>query len=190
MVDRAIRAEKADLRERAQANRVGLEVDSDRVCRGLAHFIVGLRPGWIVLFDAMAGEPDLASLLEADLGRDFALTRTPDEGRVLSVHPVRAPREVHRFGYSQPVADAPIVADGDIAAVCVPALAFDRHGGRLGFGAGFYDRFLARLAPGVVRIGVTNGFIVDRIPSEPHDIPMTHLAGEFGVVALPLDTLP
>ena len=79
-----------------------------------------------------------------------------------------------------------MVADDRIAAVLVPGLAFDRHGGRLGFGAGYYDRFLARLDFSVPRIGVSDGFIVDRIPVESFDIPMTHLATEAGVMELPL----
>ncbi|HEX2031796.1 MAG TPA: 5-formyltetrahydrofolate cyclo-ligase [Actinomycetota bacterium] len=57
-----------------------------------------------------------------------------------------------------------------VAVVVTPGLAFDRRGHRLGYGGGHYDRFLERLAPRAVRVGI--GFsaqLVDRIPDEPGD---------------------
>ncbi len=53
-----------------------------------------------------------------------------------------------------------------------------------GHGAGYYDRFLARLSPSVLRIGVTSGYLVSELPREVHDVPMTHLATEIGVIAV------
>lgn len=179
---------KAQLRRRAKANRSSLSVDHARLCTALRRFLDARNlDGWIVVFDPMPDEPDVSALFDDTPSRRLALTRTPDTGRILSVHDGRAPRERHRFGYTQPVADAPSVADQNISAVLVPGLAFDRVGGRLGFGAGFYDRFLSRLAPEVLRIGVSDGFVVDRVPTDTHDVAMTHLASEAGVMQLPLE---
>jgi 5-formyltetrahydrofolate cyclo-ligase len=83
--------------------------------------------------------------------------------------------EQHRFGYRQPVVSAPLIADQDISAVLVPALAFDPWGNRLGFGAGYYDRFLGRL-PNVLKIGVADVLVDERLPTEKFDVPMTHIA--------------
>lgn len=70
----------------------------------------------------------------------------------------------------------------EIAVVLVPARVFDRHGFRLGRGGGHYDRLLPRLAPRVPVIGVgCTARIVDRLPREAHDVPMTHLVTEHGV---------
>jgi 5-formyltetrahydrofolate cyclo-ligase len=70
-------------------------------------------------------------------------------------------------------------------AVVVPGMAFDRQGGRLGRGAGVYDRFLARLPERTLRIGlIPSALLVERLPTEPHDIPMHAVATERGVLEI------
>ncbi|MDK2970995.1 MAG: 5-formyltetrahydrofolate cyclo-ligase [Candidatus Sumerlaeota bacterium] len=60
------------------------------------------------------------------------------------------------------------VAPGEVGAILVPGLAFDRQGGRLGQGGGHYDRFLRTCPPSIPVIGVAFPFqIVDRVPSDP-----------------------
>ena len=56
----------------------------------------------------------------------------------------------------------------------VPGLAFTRKGARLGYGGGWYDRFLAAADPSAVLLGVAYPFqMVEELPSEPHDIRLT-----------------
>lgn len=60
---------------------------------------------------------------------------------------------------------------GEIDAVVVPGIAFDREGRRLGRGGGFYDRLLVRLTERCPAIGFCfAGQLVDRVPEEPHDL--------------------
>jgi 5-formyltetrahydrofolate cyclo-ligase len=64
-----------------------------------------------------------------------------------------------------------VVDPSDIEAVVVPGLAFDRQGERLGSGQGYYDRYLAGLAPAVPLVGI--GFseqLVEAVPVAPGDI--------------------
>ena len=77
-------------------------------------------------------------------------------------------------------------AVADAAVVFVPTLAVDRAGVRLGRGAGFYDRTLplARSSARLVAV-VRDDELVDEIPAEPHDVPMTHaLTPRQGLVEL------
>ena len=92
-----------------------------------------------------------------------------------------------RFGLREP-AEPWLPADAVAAAtvVLVPALAVDRTGVRLGRGAGFYDRSLP-LADPVARLVavVRDDEVVDRLPTEPHDVRMTHaLTPQRGLVTL------
>ncbi|MDR0889289.1 MAG: 5-formyltetrahydrofolate cyclo-ligase [Oscillospiraceae bacterium] len=71
-------------------------------------------------------------------------------------------------GVPEPMDDAPI-ADDDAALVLLPGLAFDAKGGRLGYGGGFYDRFLANRAHPTIALCYDFQLLQD-IPREPHDI--------------------
>lgn len=91
------------------------------------------------------------------------------------------------FGLREPPEPwLPPTALGEAQAVFVPALAVDRRGSRLGRGAGYYDRSLAFCNPSALLIAVVrDDELVDRLPDEPHDVPMTHaLTPGFGLVAL------
>jgi len=61
-----------------------------------------------------------------------------------------------------------------IQVVFVPLLAYDKSGHRLGFGKGFYDRFLASLDQPVLKLGLSFFAPEERIPVEPHDIPLDY----------------
>ena len=61
-----------------------------------------------------------------------------------------------------------------IQVVFVPLLAYDKSGHRLGFGKGFYDRFLASLEQPVLKVGLSFFTPEEAIPVEPHDIPLDY----------------
>ncbi len=74
-------------------------------------------------------------------------------------------------GIPEPIADGP-VADDRTALVLMPGLAFDREGRRIGYGGGFYDKFLAS-EPGHPTLALCYGFqLVDCLETEEFDIPV------------------
>lgn len=124
--------------------------------------LLGDRPGVVAAYEVLPGEVDLAALLD----RLDAVALPRLAGDELSWH----------------LGDGAPVAPDRLDVVLVPGRLFDRRGIRLGRGGGHYDRLLPRLRPGVPVIGVTvDERIVDQLPAEPHDVPMTHLATESGV---------
>ena len=76
--------------------------------------------------------------------------------------------ETGRFGTQYPSGGE--VYSGPIDLILVPGLAFDGAGGRLGYGAGYYDTFLQN-HPEAFKAGVCfRGQLVDEVPMEEHDI--------------------
>lgn len=76
-----------------------------------------------------------------------------------------------RRGIPEPIADGP-VADDPAALVLMPGLAFDRQGRRIGYGGGFYDRFLAR-EPEHPTVALCYDFqLFSHLETDSHDIPV------------------
>lgn len=62
--------------------------------------------------------------------------------------------EINRFGIPEP-SFGKVVAEKDIDIVLVPLMAFDQDGYRVGYGKGFYDRFLSKCSPNCLFIGLS-----------------------------------
>lgn len=78
------------------------------------------------------------------------------------------------FGAPEPIDDAPIARD-ETALVIVPGLVFDRRGYRIGYGGGYYDRFLNQ-EPNHPTLSVCYAFqVLPQLEPEQHDIPVQTL---------------
>jgi 5-formyltetrahydrofolate cyclo-ligase len=62
--------------------------------------------------------------------------------------------EINSWGIPEPI-EAELINDKEIDVVFIPLLAFDKRGYRVGYGKGFYDRFLANCKPDVIKIGIS-----------------------------------
>lgn len=106
----------------------------------------------------------------------------------------QAIQKTHRMGKKVFVPDAVGVLEvgsgsikrgnpGEIDLVVVPGIAFDFLGNRLGYGTGWYDKFVHRLKPGVDLIGIAfDDQIVEAIPNEVHDIRVHQIVTEERVI--------
>ena len=118
-------------------------------------------------------EVDLTILLQQALsdGKQIALPKC--RGKHMDFILISDLTRIQRssFGSPEPVDDVPLAAD-ETALVIVPGLVFDRKGYRIGYGGGYYDRFLSR-EPNHPTVSLCYDFqIVDRLHPDPHDIPV------------------
>jgi 5-formyltetrahydrofolate cyclo-ligase len=86
------------------------------------------------------------------------------------------------YGPKEPPRRVP-VDPGEVDVVVTPGLAFDRRGCRLGYGGGHYDRYLGRLRPHALRVGVAFSIqILDKVPAEPGDQRVHVVVTDAGVI--------
>ena len=129
----------------------------------------------------MPEEVDVSPLFTRLAGWRWVLPRV-EVDRTLTFRDRDVARETHRFGMEQPVDEGPIIPFHEIDVFLVPGLAFDRSGGRLGRGGGFYDHILAHRRHDAVPIGVTvRERVVDLVPTDDTDQRVDWIADEDGV---------
>jgi 5-formyltetrahydrofolate cyclo-ligase len=97
-----------------------------------------------------------------------------------------APTQVRRglFGILEPCETQRVIHPQEIGCIAVPGIAFDARGGRLGFGKGYYDRFLRQVPATTYRCGLAFGIqVVPCVPQAPHDICMHGIITEQGCIS-------
>lgn len=88
-----------------------------------------------------------------------------------------------KYGICEPDGSLPQPDFAGRTVCIVPGLAFTPEGGRLGYGGGFYDRFLAA-HPDVRRIAAAyDGLIVSELPLQPHDLKVDTIVTEERTVS-------
>ncbi len=173
-----VQDDKQAVRDRVRAARAALD-PAERAAASVAasQRLLSLDPvrgaSTVLLYAALPDECDPSTAAEVlfEAGTRVLLPRMAGD----ELHLARTQRgevlQTGRFGVREPTGPRVDVTEVDV--VVVPGVAFDREGGRLGHGGGFYDRLLATLRPDAVMIGFAFASqLVDRVPREAHDLPV------------------
>jgi 5-formyltetrahydrofolate cyclo-ligase len=186
---------KAELRRRMRGVRATLPASARaEKSRAIAAQLLGLpalaRAKTAALFWPMEGrnEIDLRSLDAAlrERGVRVAYPKTDGDTGALSFHFVEQPAAMCAgpLGVCEPGENDPAVGTDPLDVIVVPALAVDPRGHRIGYGAGYYDRALARLAPPAVAVAVAFDFqLLVELPNTPEDVPVAFVVTESRTLA-------
>jgi 5-formyltetrahydrofolate cyclo-ligase len=130
----------------------------------------------VLAYSSFGSEPATAPFLEAVLGAGKALVlpRIDRANRRLALHRVTDLATGLRpgvWGIREPdPARCPPVAVETVDFALVPGVVFDVEGGRIGYGAGYYDRLLAGCAGGTALVAAAFQLqVVDAVPMAEHD---------------------
>lgn len=90
--------------------------------------------------------------------------------------------KLNAYGIPEPQQGIQIPAN-QVEVVFIPLLVYDKKGNRIGYGKGFYDRFLAQCKPETLKIGLSFFSAEDQISDvNPHDIPLDYCITPQGVL--------
>lgn len=165
------------------------------LCQKLMAALLCGQGSRVMAYLPIRGEVDLSHLLLTleERGAEIVLPKVMGAGRIepfLCPQPWQEHVQVATYGICEPSGDARQVETESLDYVLVPGLAFDREFYRLGYGGGYYDRFLPRLGSRAVTIGVAFAIqVVESLPHEEHDGRLDALITEQGLVwreAVPL----
>ena len=141
----------------------------------------------VLVYAPTAREPDVSALAMAAInaGRRACIPAIDWDGGTMTAAVIgdwNADLVVGVHGVREPRAGLATVEPEELDVVLVPGLAFDRTGGRLGRGAGFFDRYLSRLPSRTPVVGVCFGCqVVERVPRDSNDVAVGWLATARGV---------
>jgi 5-formyltetrahydrofolate cyclo-ligase len=150
------------------------------ICTLIEHWQEFESAKTILTYMPMQGEVDLRPLLERHPAKNWVLPRILSQGRMV-FHPYDPARLVHHpYGMLEPAPDLLLIQVEAIQLAFVPGLAFDFHGGRLGYGGGYFDRFLAAFQG--VSIGITyQALKFEHLPLQKNDRLVDYLVTENGL---------
>ena len=186
--------EKAQLRSEMIARRDALpESERERLAEALTALLVALpqfaAARTVLATMGIGSEWNTQALLahaESE-GKRVVLPRVSAPPRRLQLHAVADLQRdlipgVWNIPEPDPVRCEAVTLD-EVEFALVPALAADREGFRLGYGAGYFDGLLTgRKALPFCVTALPAAFIVERLPQEPHDVPVDLVLDERGAV--------
>ncbi len=181
---------KQDLRRRHRAARLAMTDEEHRRSSAAV-------AAWLMTIDGLLGaervasfwpmlerrEIDLTSLHPTLAAQNKKLAYPFMAGTTLGFRYCADPSTMvrNRWGFSEPGPECESATDAELDAIIVPALALTPAGERLGYGAGFYDRVIARLEPRPLTIGCCYGAeLLTELPTEPHDLTLDWVVTEHG----------
>jgi 5-formyltetrahydrofolate cyclo-ligase len=194
MTQLAVKKLKTELRQKHRALRRELSPGERHgldaaIQKEILQHLLSIKVSNLSAFWPNDGEPDLRPALHklAAEGISIALPVIRPDSSVMHFHNWQESSSMteNHFGIPEPV-DEPIVQPETLSSMLIPLVAWDRKGGRLGMGAGYYDRVLAPLEhnDSPLRIGIAYGIQeVNNVPISSHDIPLHGVICEHGWIA-------
>jgi 5-formyltetrahydrofolate cyclo-ligase len=189
MPDRSLPPDKQLLRDNARARRASLSPaeileKSGCICRNLLDVLDGANP--LMVYVSKPPEVHTHALIGLLLaqGKTVVVPIIEKDTKTLRLSYLDDPAVLRQstFNVPEPVGHELPAQASDVNVVIIPMLAFDKRGNRLGYGAGYYDRFLTT-HPHLERIGIAFACQeLHKIPADPTDAGMDMIVTDTGII--------
>ncbi len=179
--------DKQSLRKEFLAKRKNLPDDlknrySKKICENIMDMPKFKSAKIVAAYSAIGSEVDLSPVI-FEGGKTIALPVCV-AGDTLVFKAVGDENTIEKgsFGILEPKPSQPEILPEEIDLILIPGAVFDKTGGRIGYGKGYYDRILPRLSEKCEMLGVAYSVqIADKIETEPHDIKVRLIVTEEGI---------
>lgn len=179
-------AEKKRLRAHFSAIRAAIPAAEKAALDAALCHAIAAHPAFadcdtLLCFSPVRDEPNFTALYELARKRGVKTAFPRCVGAQMTFHVIQDENELEkaRFGIQAPRESAPLATCTARTLCLLPALSVARDGTRLGYGGGFYDRFLADFS-GVTLLPIYSTLVCDALPREQTDIPVSHILTEKG----------
>lgn len=175
-------------KKQLRAHYVGVRADltpeerkaqADAICANIMQSEAYVRANSVLLYACHGDEIDLSAVAHHAWaqGKTVAYPRCLDKQGSMAFFEVDAPQRLvpGMFGLLEPDATCPLWQAEGSALCIVPALSVDANGHRIGYGKGYYDRFLSEFQ-GVTLCAVYRACLTDSLPHGEHDVPVQMIA--------------
>lgn len=184
-----LKREKRSIRTALRTLRDALsEEDRAARSRSIARALLALPEldgaGTVMVFSSFGTEVVTLPIVDALVasGRRVALPRIEQADIVAVSYRTGEEMRPAAFGMDEPLG-GDLIAPGDLDVIVTPGLAFDRHGYRIGYGGGYYDRLFTKTRPDAVKVGICFAAqLVGPLPHGGHDVPVDLIVTDAGVV--------
>ncbi len=150
------------------------------ICNTLKGWDVFINAKNIMLFYPIGSEISLLELLNIS-GKNFYFPCVNGESIFAALYTSSDNFRTGKFGIAEPVGER-LTDCSFLDLVFVPALAVDKIGNRLGYGKGYYDRFLALYPDLISAVPCPSKLCFNTIPADIHDIPVEYLITENSII--------
>jgi len=175
---------KTYLRRRAELSDTIRRERDERICAAIISMASFRYADTILMYAPSNLEPDIMPVAKEawKKGKTVAFPRCKIFDRTMTYHITHSEEDLLSGAYKipEPHARAPEYRPGGKALCLVPALVYDTEGYRLGYGKGYYDRFLTNFTGTSAGI-IYSDFISDRVPRGRFDLAVKILVTEKGV---------
>lgn len=177
MKSHKVRLRQQILKQRKSLSILHWQTKSQQICQNLKNHSLFTEANLILAYFSYHQEPDLSSLFRV---KQWGFSRCVNNS--LSWHLWQPPQllRTNKYNILEPLVTSPMIKPQEVDLILVPTVACDEQGYRLGYGGGYYDRFLdSPQWRNIPTIGIVFDFAyLPQLPTEQWDISLDYVCTE------------
>lgn len=175
------------LRKRDAINPQEKEILDHKIFKNLINSSFYCKASTIFTFVSFKSEVDTHKLINQAIkdGKIVGVPKIKSKEKGIEVFEIKSLKNLEKgyFGILEPKGNCPIIIPPeDINLALIPGLAFDLKGGRVGYGGGYYDRYLAKVNKKTAKLALGYHFqLLGNVPVDDHDIRINGIITDEGI---------